>query len=176
MNARDTLAGCSTSPLPGDEGELVLPPPPFWAVGDLLCEDEQDDAGAQGVRVPSVEFGLADTPPELPKAIFFELLPTHLRLASDCSAPRLGNDLVDFLRVQLRASNVKVRPGKYTAKAEVTRGDGRCTVKLRVYRAEGGVLAMEAQRQQGDVVFFMNVYRALVRFLQARHEVLGTFG
>merc|ERR1719350_2745945 len=168
----------------GDDESPPPPAAPGWAV-DELC-----GAWNLSCQEPpqAVEFQGCHEPPGLPKTPFFELLPTCVRLrglAAEKDAREaeekeeevphwmscLGNDLVDFLRAGLPSRQaVKVRPEKFTAKAEVGHDGARCTVKLRAYLLDDGAIAVEAQRRSGDVVFFMNIFRALVRFLELRYR------
>lgn len=161
-----STTACSFFGLEDEDEDEAPPKPPGWAVEDLLEGGHDEDAS----RPRSEDFASGPMPPPLPQDEFFYLLPANLKVTTS-SPDSLGNDLADFFRIKLGVQNPKVRPNKYTFKGNVAKGEVSCTVKLRVYRQEENVFVVEAQRRQGDVVFFMNVFRALDRFLGGRPEI-----
>merc|ERR1719210_2861518 len=117
-----------------------------------------------GIHALSASFAPENVPPGLPQHPHFRLPPTSFFLRT-ASAWCLGRDLVSFLQDELCAPYVKVRPAKFTLKAEVVCGGNPCTVKLRVYRLVCGALVVELQRRQGDALAFSEIFGRLAQYL-----------
>jgi len=107
-----------------------------------------------------------DKPPCLPSDPFFKLEPTTLHVCSQ-EPSCVGNILLDFLRNEVDASNVKVRHHKFSFKATVSCSSSTCCVKLRMYKVgEHGAYAIEAQCRKGDREVFADIVEMLSTYLQ----------
>lgn len=164
--ARGRASAPVGGPLPGEPypAEEVTRGASFSGAVQLGDELEQC---LLGLNNTAPAFGADDLPPELPADPLLRLGTTALVLTAS-SAPALGNLLLAFLREEVQASALKLSRGKFTLKADVVHSGAMCTVKLRVYDAGDGRHVVEAQRRQGDCVAYVEVFRALTRYL-AQH-------
>lgn len=111
-------------------------------------------------------------PPKPPSSQHFTFAPTTVFLEG--RAPQqIAESVVDFLTSQVVASVTKVRPEKYTIKAEVFVQAVSCTIKVRVYDYEGKY-AVELQRRSGDAFILQSTYCLLAAFFEAQRA--GIFG
>lgn len=103
-------------------------------------------------------------PPSPPLSRHFKFAPSTL-LVEGCSPHQIGKSVLAFLTSQVVASVRKVRPGKYSIKAEVFVEGVSCTMKVRVYSCDEKY-AVEVQRRAGDAFILQSTYRLLWSFLE----------
>lgn len=125
-------------------------PDPLFSFAEGAAESEH----FQEQHVPS-------TPPS---SKHFAFAPTTLYLEG-CVPQQIVKHVVDFLTSQVVASVTKVRPQKYSIKAEVFIEAVSCTIKVRVYNHQGKY-AVEVQRRSGDIFVLQSTYRLLEAFLE----------
>lgn len=153
-------------------GEVYAPLPEQFAYHSPAIGAQLADGPAvsEAHAALTQEFLPDDEPPVLPQNPFFQLVATTLHIAPKHSF-ELGNHLLSFLRDELKisAEAVKFRRAKFTAKAEVL--PQQCTVKFRVYRVAGKLLAVELQRRRGDAVDFADIFKLFMTYLAERYEL-----
>lgn len=105
-------------------------------------------------------------PPSTPSSKYFFFASTTL-IVEGCSPQLIGKSVVDFLTTEVIASVTKVRPLKYSIKAEVFVEGVSCNMKVKVY-SHDGKYAVEVQRQAGDAFVMQSTYRLLFAYLDVR--------
>lgn len=113
-------------------------------------------------------------PPRIPATKHFAL--GRMTLLVDCTTPHdIGNSMLEFLGSCVVATVQKVRPAKYTVRADVLEGGILCTLKVRVYQAGGAPsrYALELQRRSGCALAFQRVHGHAAKFLEARFSLEG---
>jgi hypothetical protein len=124
------------------------------------------------------DFRQGDLPPLPPSSANFSFNPTTLFVM--VVAPHdLGNAILSFLSEQIVASIGKIRPSKYTIRAETFLEGISCHLKVRIYRFDGGASGGEAkyavvfQRRSGSAEAFHAVFRQASLFLASRFTCFG---
>jgi len=139
---------------------------------DPICKGF--DGGSKGkynILSDTERFPESQRPPPLPTDPFFELEEvTTLRFSLNpkFEPSKIGNDLLDFLEDSVSASILKVRPVKFTVKANVFIESRMCTIKARVYHTSGSEYALEVQRRSGDAVVFNTTFQKAAQFFHER--------
>uniref|UniRef100_A0A7S1W608 Uncharacterized protein n=1 Tax=Alexandrium catenella TaxID=2925 RepID=A0A7S1W608_ALECA len=103
---------------------------------------------------------------------FYGLAPCTFS-ASGCSPAGLGNRLVDFLETQVTSSITKLNREKFTIKADVFIHGAACTLKIRLYSRERGVVVAEFLRRRGSCLCFGSAYRQAGEYLRPLLDVIG---
>lgn len=115
-------------------------------------------------------------PPSPPNSKHFSLEPTTLILEST-TPHEIGNSILDFFGSQRLhvASVTKVRPAKYTVRADVLEDGAMCSMKVRIYRTSvsPSYCALEFRRRFGCALAFQGMYGRACRFFAARFAVVG---
>merc|ERR1719335_1262705 len=103
-------------------------------------------------------FQPSHVPPAPPASQHFSLQLTTLFVES-IAPHQIGNSLLDFLDSQVVASISKVRPRKFSLRADVLEVGILCSLKVRVYQVSGAPVryAIEFQRRSGCALTFQRV-------------------
>eukprot|EP00746_Dinoflagellata_sp_MGD_P168452 gnl/MRDRNA2_/MRDRNA2_99937_c0_seq1.p1 gnl/MRDRNA2_/MRDRNA2_99937_c0~~gnl/MRDRNA2_/MRDRNA2_99937_c0_seq1.p1 ORF type:complete len:439 (-),score=83.08 gnl/MRDRNA2_/MRDRNA2_99937_c0_seq1:469-1785(-) len=111
----------------------------------------------------STNFDEHHVPPRPPSSTHFFFAPTTF-FVEGCSPQQIGKSLVAFLTTEIVASVTKVRPQKYSIKAEVFHEGMSCSLKVKVYSYDGQY-AIEVHRQAGDAFVLQTTYHRLKAYI-----------
>merc|ERR1711959_647819 len=91
------------------------------------------------------------------------------------SPHEIGNRVLTFLRSQVVASITKVRPAKYTVRADVFEDGAACALKVRLYQVGDAPArySVEFQRRSGCAFAFSKVYKRAADFLKQAFVTQG---
>lgn len=150
-----------------------------WAVQELGCAEMAaliagaglEVGSAYGAKVcdtdeepgrPFFHFDGLASPPPLPEDALFpieESTSITLILGHGQRPADLGNALLEFLKVDVASTIIKVNPCKYTVKANVFEDYRTCTIKARFYQRTGNGYVLAVQRRKGDGVAFAALFQ-----------------
>jgi hypothetical protein len=154
------LVGEDPFVLSGGGFECSLPAaflPPFGGISTI--------SGSVITEAESKHFQEYHIPPKPPSSEHFTFAPTTLFLEG-CMPQQIGKRVVDFFTSQVVASVTKIRPQKYSIKAEVFVEAVSCILKVKVFQYNEGKYAVEVQRRSGDAFVVQSTYHLLVDFLE----------
>lgn len=109
-------------------------------------------------------FSEEHVPPCPPFSEHFAFDPCTL-FVEGCPPQQIGTSVVAFLTSHVVASVTKVKPEKYSIRAEVFVAGASCTIKVRVY-SQDEKYAVEVQRRSGDAAVLQSTFRLLTAFLE----------
>jgi len=107
----------------------------------------------------STNFQEHHVPPRPPSSAHFFFAPTTF-FVEGCSPQQIGKSLVAFLTTDVIASVTKVRPQKYSIKADVFHEGMSCSLKVKVY-SDDGRYAIEVHRKAGAAFVLQTTYHHL---------------
>lgn len=132
-----------------------------------LMKEQVGPVGGQPYEEKEEDFQACFAPPAPPSSQHFRLEATTVSV--DGGPPHeIANRVLDFLRSQVVASITKVRPAKYTVRADVFQDGAACALKVRVYRLGGASsprYSVEFQRRSGCAFAFRSVYDRAAAFI-----------